>query len=501
MKKIKISLFLLLFSVINSFAQEADVNETNVEVILGIIKVMKVDYTPSQSIQIGNKAVVDVVPVIKAGGGEITIRGKRAGQTSVTIREERTGEIKDTFLVKVTENANSQIVKELREFIGDVEGLEIGIKGDTVYVGGKIVVPSDIGRVIAILNRDKYKNTVIRLVELSPHTQRIIAKKMQDEIQANQMQGITVRVVNKLFWLEGVVESPTLRTKAYMIAAAYLPENIKSLAAQQKAVETVDKEIIQNFIAVNSKKKPTPIPKLVKVTAQFVELSKDYNRVFGFKWTPLMAGDGGSISVGKSTDGSITTGSSGSTLTATISNLFPKLSSAKSAGHARIIQSGVLIVKNKIQGKISKSSETPFALGTGDFTKAERALSGFDVTVTPTILAGEKIDLSLGINVSSNVGDPPETISNNISTQLIVKSKESAVVGGIVINKSSTDFDRNPPYGIDEYEDGTPLFNFLKSKSYSTSKNQFVVFVTPELIESASEGSEDIKRKFRKRRR
>lgn len=495
-----ISVLSLLFLIFNNAVAQQTVEETALEVVLGIDKIQRLNYVPSTQIQVGNKSVLSVIPVLKDAGNEIIIRGKKAGKTSVTIMENGTGETKDVFVVTVTESAHSQTVKELREFLGDVEGLEIGIKGDSVYVGGQIVVPSDIGKVVVILNRDKYKE-VISLVELSPHTQKMIAKKMQDEIQANQMQGITVRVVNKLFWLEGVVQSASERQKAFMIAAAYLPENIQSLAARQNAVETVKKDIIQNFIAVNAKKKPRPIPKLVKVTAQFVELSKDYNKIFGFKWAPLLAGDGGAVTIGKGTDGSITSQSSGNTLTATISNLFPKLSTAKSAGHARIIQSGFVIVKNKIKGKISKNTTTPFAIGTGDFTKSETAVSGLDISVTPTILSGEKIDLSLGISVSSNIGDPPETISNNISTQIIVKSKESAAVGGIVINKTSTDYDRNPPYGQDEYENGTPLFNFLKSKSYSTSKNQFVVFITPELIESASEGSEEIKKKFRKRRR
>jgi pilus assembly protein CpaC len=79
-----------------------------------------------------------------------------------------------------------------------------------------------------------------------------------------------------------------------------------------------------------------------------------------------------------------------------------------------------------------------------------------------------------------------------------VKSKESAVIGGIVINKSSTDYDKIAP---DEVEDASPLFNFIRSKAFANSKSQFVVFVTPEIVESASTGTEDIKRKFRRRRR
>ncbi len=486
-----------------TFANAQDVKtvgqiEKEIEVILGIDYIEKFDFNADTNVQIGNASILRTVMIPQKR--EITFKGIKPGQTSVILREMSTGDIKAKYMVRVTANALSKTVQELKSFIGDVEGLEIGIKGESVYVGGQIVVPSDIGKVVVILNNDKFKD-VIRLVELSPHTQRVIAQKMQEAIQANGMKNVRVSVVNKLFWLDGFVEADAMKTKAFNIAAAYLPDNIKSLAQQEQAVESVKKEIIQNFIAVNRKSKPAPIPKLIKITAQFVELSKDYNKIFGFKWAPLMSGTGGEIKIGRGTDGGLTTKSGGSTLTATISNLFPKLSSAKNAGHARVIQSGVIVVKNKVEGKISKESSKPFALGTGDFTKSETAVSGFSLGVTPSILAEEKIDLKIGVSVSSNVGDPPETLSNNISTEMVVKSKESAVVGGIVINKTSTGFDRNPPYGVDEYDNGTPLFNFLRSKSYLSNKSQFVVFITPEIIESASTGTEDIKRKFRKRRR
>ena len=125
--------------------------------------------------------------------------------------------------------------------------------------------------------------------------------------------------------------------------------------------------------------------------------------------------------------------------------------------------------------------------------------ASFKVNVTPRVLQEENIDLTLNVEISTNIGaDPPTTQTNTVTTELVVKSKESAAIGGVVVNKSTTDFDKLPP---DEVEGSSPLFNFIRSKNFSNSKTQFVVFVTPELIESASQGSEEIKRKFRRRRR
>ena len=41
--------------------------------------------------------------------------------------------------------------------------------------------------------------------------------------------------------------------------------------------------LIQNFIIINPPP-PKKQEKLVRVTVHFVELSKDYNKIFGFKW-------------------------------------------------------------------------------------------------------------------------------------------------------------------------------------------------------------------------
>jgi pilus assembly protein CpaC len=48
---------------------------------------------------------------------------------------------------------------------------------------------------------------------------------------------------------------------------------------------------------------------------------------------------------------------------------------------------------------------------------------------------------------------------------------------------------------------GTPLFSFIKSKEYYTERVQYVFFITPEIMESASTGTSEVERKFRKKGR
>jgi pilus assembly protein CpaC len=495
LNKVLTTFFLVIMSSNIVWGQD-DNNEAlkEVDVIVGLEKIITLDFVPNTIIKIANENLVSyqLVPQKK----QILLTGIKAGDTTLTVRD-LAGDIKVRYLLKVIASDQSRVVVQLKELLGDVEGLEIGIKGDAVYVGGQIVVPSDIGKVVVIL--EKYPE-VLRLVELSPQTQLVIARKMQEEMQKSNLKDVTVRVVNGSFWIEGVVNSEAESLKAEQVARAYLPDQIQNLARRTDAVQSTKKQPFENLLTINTKPPPQAPTKLFKITAQFVELTKAYDRTFGFSWTPTIGSGGGEIQVGKSGSGGVSTSSQG-TLAATISNLFPKLNSAKSAGHARVIQSGVIIVKENIEGAINKSTTINYALGTGENLKTGAAKAGFDMKITPTMMQDEKINLKILISVkATDGGATPIELDNTVSTQIVVKSNESAVIGGVVSNKFSTDFDRDPPTS-ESIENGSALFSFLKSKKYSTNRSQFVVFVTPEIIESAATGAQDIERKFRKRSR
>ncbi|MFA6237394.1 MAG: pilus assembly protein N-terminal domain-containing protein [Bacteriovorax sp.] len=477
------------------FAQDDAVeNLKEVDVVVGLDKIIKLDFVPNTVVKLANEnlATYQIVPSKR----EVVLTGVKAGETTLTLRD-AAGDVRARYLIKVTASDQSKVIVQLKDLLSDVEGLEIGIKGESVYVGGNIVVPSDIGKVVVIL--DKYPD-VLRLVELSPQTQLIIAKKMQEEIQKSGYKDVTVRVVNGSFWVEGVVGSEDKdKARITQLVNAYLPDQIQNLARRTESVQSIRKPPYEILLTYTEKPPQQPLPKLFKLTAQFVELTKGYERLFAFTWTPTIGADGGQISIGKSGTGGVTTSSS-NTLSATISNLFPKLNSAKNAGHARVVQSGIVVVKENVAGVIKKETTTPFQIGTGDNVKSGTAVSGFDMNITPKMLQEEKINLVIEIHVRSSDGKAvPSTLDNTIKTEIVVKSQESAVIGGVVTNNTLTDFDKDgDPTKI---EGGTALFSFIKSKSYKTSRSQFVMFVTPEVIESATTGASEIERKFRKRSR
>lgn len=483
-----------------SAATNDAVVKKELEVAIGISQFETIDFDFSPKLSVGKAELLDIT--VRPGKKEIEFNGRKPGLTTVTIRD-NAGDIRLVYTITVTATGSSSIVSELRELIGDVEGLRIVIKGGKIVVEGEIVVPDDIGRVSKVLVN--YPQ-VLTLIELSPQTQRVIARKMSDELAKNNLKDVTVRVVNKTYWLEGVVSNEEKKKLALIIAKAYLPPKLQTLAQSGEGrFATPDQPDILDFIAVNEKKEPQPAPKMVKITAQFVELSKDYGRVFAFKWAPLMGEDASRISIGQTESGNVTSTSAG-TLSATISNLFPKLNAAKSAGYARVIQSAMVVTQNEKQAKISKSTSIPFAVGTGETQRPSNAQIGINLSIEPRILEQENILMAVNLNVSLTAGTTasgnPITTNNAVETNLIVKSKESAVIGGVVQSASKTDYDKDDPAPASQQANGQtvpPLFRLLRSKNYATSKSQYVMFLTPEIIESASAATEEIRKKFRRR--
>jgi pilus assembly protein CpaC len=472
--------------------------EKEIEVAMGIDVIEKTDFDYSTKVSIGNEALLKVVLVpLKR---EIVFKGLKPGRTTITLRD-NAGDVRLRYTAVVTATGKSNEVSELRELIGDVEGLEIGIRGGKVFVGGEIVVPEDIGRVSQVLA--SYPG-VLTLIELSPQTQRVIARKMSDELAKNNLKDVSVRVVNKTYWLEGVVSNEEKKKLALVIAKAYLPPKLLSLSSNSNRFATPESSDIIDFIAVNEKKEPQPAPKMVKITSQFVELSKNYGKVFAFKWAPLMGQDNSQVNFGQTAAGNITSSSS-ETLSATISNLFPKLNAAKSAGYARTIQSAMVITRNEKAATIEKKTDIPYAIGSGEFTKASTASIGIIINVQPRILEQEKIQIPIEISVNLSAGgSPPQVTSNKLKTEIVIKSKDSAAIGGIVQNQSSTNYDKpgDDPAPVTAAAGGaapSPLFRLFRSKNYTTDKTQYVMFVTPEIIENATAGTEEIRKKFRRR--
>ena len=217
--KVIFAIVLLILCLKQGFVKAADkqLKPKKLEVVIGQDYVETLNFAPNTAVDISNTAILDYR--IAPGKRRLTLKGLKASNTSTLVRVLNTaGDIKAFYDVTVTETAKGKLVQKLNTFLGDIEGVEIGIKADEVVMEGQIIVPDDLGKIFTILQRNEFRD-VIFLVEMHPQTQILIARKMQDEIQkAGLKKNVTVRVVNGSYWLEGVASNEGDKARAELIA-------------------------------------------------------------------------------------------------------------------------------------------------------------------------------------------------------------------------------------------------------------------------------------------
>lgn len=459
-----------------------------------------------RGIQIGNEKMLDVVVVRLADESQqIVFKPLAAGETTVTVRD-TDGNPRLMFDVVVAGTNLLRLTGQLRELLKDIDGIEITIRGGKIFIDGEVLVPNDYGRLFNILEgkNSPYSEVVVNLTTLSPLALQLLSKRIQTDISAFA-PNVTTRVVNGQIWLQGSVENVQLFRRSERVADLYLPELKPGnpLEKDPTVLRVPPRTMIQNFIVINAPP-PKKQDKLVRVTVHFVELSKDYKKIFGFKWQPGFTSDP-QISIGSTDAGG--TGAAGSSFTATLSSLFPKLQSAQDAGFARILKSGTLLVRSGLKADLRDETQIPFAVtGSNGQVTTSAANVGLSVAVTPLILGDSddiEMDLEMNqVNLIEGSGTAPITATHKIKTKLYIKSNESAAVAGVQSADVRTKFNRDDPNpGAFRSPGGSassgPLFTLLKSKNYAKTKSEVVMFVTPLIIESASSGTEDLKKNFR----
>src|SRR5690606_37660969 len=107
------------------------------------------------------------------------------------------------------------------------------------------------------------------------------------------------------------------------------------------------------------------------------------------------------------------------------------------------------------------------------------AEAGIRTTITPTIQGprSDSVGLNMNFAVRSLIGMTkagPLTSAREIATQLVVRSGESAAVGGLISSDTATGYNKLP-----ENASKNPLISLYASKDFRRNQSQFVVFVTP----------------------
>jgi pilus assembly protein CpaC len=489
---------------------EAKADRRRVLLSTGEDKVVDLDFDVDNSpaaIQVGNTQVTAVTTVrIGEQRRQLIFKPLKGGETTVTVRDGE-GTIKIIFDVVVTQTNLLRRAGEIRELLRDVEGIEVKVVGPNIVIDGEVFTSEDYARLRAVTNQKGYAENTLLLAKLAPLALTLLAKKIQEDISAFA-PNVKTRIVNGLLFLEGTVDQLDQARRSEQVARLYFPDvrpGNQLAVNDPTATSLARRDYVYNFIVLNPQP-PKKNEKLVRMMIHVVELAKDYSRNFGFTWTPGFTADP-SISYGQTANGA---GGNATSFTATLSSLIPKLQSAQDAGFARVLKQGTIITKSGVQGVFSDGTQiylSQLSSGTGGTATAQApAQVQFITKLTPRVLGtGEDIEVGVDLTNQSLIGfngSNPIIGTKTMQTTLYIKSGESAAIGGLESSTINTAFNKDK-FGQGSFSNAaggpqtTPLFNLTRTKNFSKEKGQFVVFITPQIIDDASQGSEDLKRNFR----
>ena len=419
----------------------------------------------------------------------LLFQAKKEGVATLTVVDSGGRKLYE-FRLDSRQSDLTKVARELRALLTDIEGISIKIVNNRVVIDGQVLLPREIERIHSVVKQ--YNGRADSLVRLSPLAQKKIAMLIQNQINNPEIQ---VNPVNDKFMLEGWASSKEEKDRAEIIAKLYVPDIVKTTGEADGLITPLRKDFVINLIQVRPEAPPEP-GKPIQLVVHYVELNKNYTNGFRFDFSPSLS-DGSGVTF---TSDSRSPGGIVSTITGTISNLLPKLNWAKQHGHARILESTTIIVLNKQKGDIKSVVNIPYQVTNGlNQPSTNFADAGITSTITPEIVnsRSDNIRLTMDFSMASLLGltdKGPMISKNQMSTVVIVRSGQSAAVGGLISNQTSTDYNKLPRSANDN-----PIISLYASKSFQRNQSQFVVFVTPIIKSSASAGSEKIKKKMRLR--
>ncbi len=410
------------------------------------------------------------------------------------------------FRVTVTDEDLVNLLQQIRAKMGKVEGLEMRLIGDRIVIDGQIIVPKDLRRVMTVYQGYKDSGKPVELLaEMSPLALQYIAEKMQDEINGGKDKptNVYVRVLNGRFILEGAVDKQIEREIAVQTCQIMVQDQFK---LEPKLVkETTFKDLAECLNRIRRRPPQAGEPdKDMSVRVDFVSLVRNYIKAFNFKWAP-------GVTTNSSYSYSSDIGKFAGAFQATLTGLFPTLETLSRNGHARVLKSATLILKDSGDGSpgptasIGEVLKIPYFVPGNATNPSSWQFADIQTNIAVaavSIRSTDKILISLRAN-QAEIQDkpapdaPPGSIQYSIDTQLVVSNGESAAIGGLISERRQVSAGRDPPNA--SYNDIT-LFKFSKTHEFQETKNQMIIFVTPTTLRSPSEGTDSLKRKFRLRR-
>jgi type IV pilus assembly protein PilQ len=237
-------------------------------------------------------------------------------------------------------------------------------------------------------------------------------------------------------------------------------------------------------------------PLQVVIEGKVVEAREDFSRNYGIQWGVVGQPLGTGAGIQANNLQIAPPGGTGGALNYNIrlgtfdvlGDLDATLGLAESDNSAKILSAPRLTTMNNVEATITQGSnifiptQTQGAAGTT--TGFQTVPVNLSLKVTPQVTTEGDVIMKLDIS-RDFVGSPqagssqPPIEKRQVTTQVMVRNGQTAVVGGVYQNDST-----EGESGVPVLKD-IPVFGWLfKSKTTSKSKNELLVFLTPRIINS-----------------
>lgn len=402
-------------------------------------------------ITIANPNIIDAKPA--EDGRAVTVSGLAEGSSALTIETVAGGTVAHRIIVRADLQG---MLEEIKELLGDVEGLDVKMVGNKIVFKGEVATMSGYEKVKKVAAA--YAGVILDMSGIS----KDINKNRADAILRDiGLEGITARIVEDGVVLEGVVYSEAEKARAEKLASQRIPKVTSFITVQEVMIET---------------------------DVQFVEVNTTSGTDFGYNVLKSMeltaGGKSGGTTMGKPTP------SWGVSGTATA-----KINALVGSGQGKVLVQKNVTAKSGSEGRAMVGGEFGVSSAGNVGGTLDKIQYGVILTVKPTLQGRDTIDSAVTIEVSMPVAAGKNAYSldkNETKTTVRCKVGESVVLSGLVQALASNSKEKTPLVG------DIPLLNlFFSEKTSAKQKKEVLVVLTPHVIlpEAAAGGPYSDERK------
>lgn len=477
-----------------------DVQRDGANTVIAVTPVEKMDYE-QVSYQTGDQFTLELQPLTQDKADE---RKK--------LMPQYTGE-------RISLNFQSVDVRQVLQIIGDVANTNMVISDS---VTGEIAmrlqnVPWDQALEIILRSKGLGMRKVGNVIQVAPAAE--LAARDKEELESQKQK----------------VDLSPLRSEIIQINYAKATD-LKALITSDKSTLLSERgrisvdERTNTLIVLESRDKIAEIRELigkldipvrqVLIESRIVIARDDYSRELGARFGVSAAGTGSGLAPSNTlfgTTGTSTTanpvtgtnpalpipaatpgnfnvnlpvvGAAGNLALAVLSSGYRvdlELSALQVEGRGEVVSTPRVITANGKQAEIEQGREIPYQTSggtTGTTTSFKKA--SLRLAVTPQITPDNRVLMDLevsndtqGTNVSTGAGSAPAIDTRRVTTQVLVKTGETVVLGGVYQQDTGKDVTKVPFFA-----DIPVLGRLFRDDRNNTNKRELLIFVTPKILQ------------------